>query len=35
MSCSYETRGWTLKEKPRQQQPQGAMNAALIAQTAR
>jgi hypothetical protein len=35
MSCSYETPGWTLKEKPHQQQPQRAMNAAFIAQTVR
>ena len=34
-SCSYETRGWTLKENPRQQEPQHAMNVAFIAQTVR
>jgi hypothetical protein len=34
-SCPYETPGWTLKEKPRQPPPARALNAALIAPTAR
>ena len=34
-SCPYETPGWTLKEKPHQQPPSRALNAALIAQSVR
>lgn len=34
-SCPYETPGWTLKDNQRQQQTPRAMNAALIAQSAR
>ena len=34
-SCSYETPGWTLKERTRQASTQRALGAALIAQNAR
>jgi hypothetical protein len=34
-SCPYQTPGWTLKEKPHQPQPTHALNAALVAQSAR
>ena len=34
-SCPYETPGWTLKETARQPPPPRALNAALIAQSAR
>ena len=34
-SCHYETRGWTLKEKPRQHEAPRALNAALVAQSVR
>ena len=34
-SCPYETPGWTLKEKPRQEVVPRALNAALVVQSVR
>ncbi len=34
-TCSYETPGWTLRERPRPQSAPRALNAALMAQSVR